>query len=112
MQAEGWARRLRGASWYDELRNLGGALRAPRRESSRLLIVGHPEDQPWHLTAHLEMLAQFRQLPELYPTLVRSELIASHPEDAILVVSELAVPEGILEQVQDARTQGSTVFGL
>src|SRR4051794_28810159 len=96
MQCEGWARRLRNAGWYDDLRSLGRTLRAPRRESSQLLIVGHPEDQPWHLTAHLEMLADFRGLPELRPTLVRGLEIPAHANDAILVVSEYQVPDQVL----------------
>jgi hypothetical protein len=112
LQAEGWARRLRNASWYGDLRALGQSLRAPRRESSKLLVVGHPEDQPWHLTAHLEMLADFRGLNELRPTLVRGIEVPAQANDAILVVSEYQIPDNVLEELDDARTRGATVLGL
>lgn len=111
-ECEGWARRIRNVGWYDELRTLGRSLRVTRRDSSRLLVVGHPEDQPWHLTAHLEMLADFRDLPMLRPTLVRGVEIPADRNDAVLVVSEQAVPVGVLDQLQDARSRGATVLGL
>ena len=111
-QCDGWARRVRNKSWYDDLRSLGRSLRSPRQESSRLHVVGHPEDQPWHLTAHLEMLADFRGLEELRPSLVRGIEIPARRNDAILVVSELRMPDEVLEQLDDARTHGATVLGL
>ena len=87
-------------------------MRVARRDGSQLLMVGHPEDQPWHLTAHLEMLADFRGLPHLRPTLVRGVEIPARRNDAILVVSEQRVPEQVLEQIDDARSRGATVLGL
>lgn len=111
-QCEGWARRVRHRSWYGDLRDLGRSLRAPRQESSRLLIVGHPDDQPWHLTAHLDMLATFRGIPELRPSLVRGIELPAQRSDAILVVSEQRVPDALLERLDDARSLGATVLGL
>lgn len=111
-QAEGWARRVRNAAWYDDLRTLGRSVRTARPESSRLLVVGHPDDQPWHLTAHLDLLATFRGLPELKPSLVRGIEVPAERSDAILVVSEQRVPDELLERLDDARALGATVLGL
>jgi hypothetical protein len=111
-QCEGWARRIRRAGWYDDLRSLGRSVRTARPESSRLLIVGHPDDEPWHLTAHLDMLATFRGLPELRPSLVRGVEVPAQRSDAILVVSEQRVPDALLERLDDARSLGATVLGL
>jgi hypothetical protein len=111
-QVEGWARRVRHATWYADLCMLGRSVRTARPESSRLLVVGHPDDQPWHLTAHLDLLATFRGLPELKPSLVRGVEIPAERSDAILVVSEQRVPDALLERLDDARTRGATVLGL
>lgn len=112
LQCETWARRVRNTGWYGDLRALGHSVRASRSDSGRLLVVGHPDDQPWHLTAHLELLATFRQVPELHATLARPELDEVSRHDSLLVVTEQPLPEGLLSRLEDARHGGSTVFGL
>lgn len=112
LQCEHWARRVRNAGWYADLRSLGQSLRVSRSSTGRLLVVGHPDDQPWHLTAHLELLAQFRQVPELYPTLAGPDLGEVSRQDSLLVVTEQPLPDDLLSRLDDARHAGSTVFGL
>jgi len=112
-QVETWTRLGRRPSWYGDLRRLGISLRAARRDTGRLLLTGHPDDPPWHLAAHLDLLAQFGGVAHLQPTLVTpDELVDAERRDTVMVVSEHAVPEQMLERVHDARAHGSTVFGL
>ncbi len=88
-------------------------MRDARRDSGRLLLVGHPDDAPWHLTAHLEMLARYRNLPHLTPTLLEPDGLSEVTSaDTVLFVSELAAPERVLDGLQDARRRGSSIFGL
>ena len=112
-QVERWTRIGRRPSWYGDLRHLGASLRVARRDTGRLLLTGHPDDPPWHLAAHLDLLAQFGGAAELAPTLVTpDELAEADRRDTLMVVSEHAVPEQVLQRVDDARGQGATVFGL
>jgi hypothetical protein len=112
-QVERWTRIGRRPSWYGDLRQLGASLRAARRDTGRLLLTGHPDDPPWHLAAHLDLLAQFGGAADLAPTLVTPEdLTDADRRDTLVVVSEHAVPAEMLERVDDARGQGATVFGL
>jgi hypothetical protein len=112
-QVETWTRLGRRPSWYGDLRRLGQSLRAARRDSGRLLLTGHPDDPPWHLAAHLDLLAQFGGVAHLEPTLVTADDLAdADRRDTLLVVSEHAVPDQMLERVDDARGHGATVFGL
>lgn len=111
-QADLLARRLRGARWFPELEDLGAAVRT-RRSAGRLLLVGHPSEDPWHLAAHLETLAAVRSLPSLTPTLVREgRLEGVHRADTVLLLSERKVPDWQLERLDAARARGTTVLGL
>jgi hypothetical protein len=78
-----------------------------------LLLTGHPDDPPWHLAAHHDLLAQFGGAADLAPTLVTGpDLGDADRRDTLVVVSEHAVPSQLLERVDDARGHGCTVFGL
>jgi hypothetical protein len=57
--------------WMAETREFAQALRASARTPRGLLLVGTPEEEPWHLTAHLDEESRLAALPELSPTLVR-----------------------------------------
>ena len=112
-QVETFARLGRRPSWYGDLRQLGQSLRAARRDSGRLLLTGHPDDPPWHLAAHLDLLARFGGVAHLEPTLVTgADLADADRRDTLMVVSEHAVPAETLERVHDVRSHGATVFGL
>src|SRR4051812_763465 len=55
---------LAETGWLERVRELGLALRATRSPGG-LLLVGPPDDEPWHLTAHLRDEAAFSGLPQL-----------------------------------------------
>jgi hypothetical protein len=89
--------------------------------------VGTPDDEPWHLTAHLEQESRLANLPGLAPTLVRWEPPPGAPPhlsvglarveavsrgETLLVVSPDAAPVPLLERVHDARRLGATILAL
>lgn len=120
-------RQLRPGGWLDAARSFGTSLRGAGHEPGRLLVVGTPEDEPWHLTAHLADVARWRSLPALQPTLVRWQVPVGAPAhlsvglDAVhraargttlLVASPTAADDRLLERLDDARRGGATLFAL
>ncbi|GAA3553990.1 hypothetical protein GCM10022419_037950 [Nonomuraea rosea] len=117
---------LAETGWLDRARELGVALRATRSPGG-LLLVGAPDDEPWHLTAHLSDEARFANLPQLAPTLVRWAPPADAPAhlrvglerleraakgETLFVLSERQAPVPLLERVDDARRTGATILAI
>jgi len=113
--------------WMAETREFAQALRASARTPGGLLLVGTPEEEPWHLTAHLDEESRLAALPELSPTLVRwrpppgapahlavglERLEAARRGETLFVVSPVSAPVPLLERVDDARHAGATIFAL
>jgi hypothetical protein len=113
--------------WPERTQEFARSLRSSARAPGSLLLFGPPEDEPWHLAAHLSDESRLNALPEISPTLVRwdpppgapahlriglDRLEAARRGEALLVVSEEAAPEGLLERVDDARRVGATIFAL
>ncbi|MGO8882877.1 MAG: hypothetical protein ACLPUO_21125 [Streptosporangiaceae bacterium] len=113
--------------WLDRTRYFARQLRHTSRTPHGLLIVGTPQDEPWHMTAHLADEARLADLPGLDPVLVRwapppgspphlsigidrLEHVAS--KETLLVVSPVAAPASLLERLDDARKTGATIFAL
>jgi hypothetical protein len=118
---------LSTTGWPERTRHFAKALRRTARIPGGLLLVGPPEDEPWHLAAHLDDESRLNALPELSPTLVRWEpppgapphlrigldrLAAVRRGETLLVVSEDETPVPLLERVDDARRTGATIFAL
>jgi hypothetical protein len=119
---------LEPGEWMEHARWFARALRGQaRRTSGGLLVVGTPDDEPWHLTAHLADEARLAGLPTLDPTLVRwrpppgapphlsvglARLERARRGERLFVVSEQAAPAPLLERVGDARRAGATVLAL
>jgi hypothetical protein len=119
---------LGSSTWLQRARSFARALRgAAPRTPGGLLIVGTPDDEPWHLAAHLDQESRLAQVPGLAPTLVRwapppdapphlriglERIEAARRGETLFVVSANAAPSGLLERVHDARTAGATVLAM
>ncbi len=117
---------LASTGWLERTRELGLALRATR-SAGGLLVVGTPEDEPWHVTAHLSDEARLSGLAQLSPTLVRwapppgapahlrvgvERLRSAGRGETLFVVTEQRAPVPLLERVDDARRSGATILAV
>ncbi len=113
--------------WLDRAAVFARALRGSTRTPGGLMLVGTPEEEPWHLAAHLDEESRLCGLPELAPTLVRwapppgapkhlsvglARLEEARRGESLLVVSPQAAPDPLLERVSDARKSGATILAL
>jgi hypothetical protein len=118
---------LAPTGWLDRTRAFARGLRKATRTPGGLLLVGTPDEEPWHLTAHLDEESRLAGIPELMPTLVRWEvpdgapshlrvglerLEAARRGETVFVVTPATAPVPLLERVSDARRDGATIFAL
>lgn len=118
---------LDGSPWLREADAFSRDLRRAARVPRGLLLAGTPDDEPWHLAAHLSDEAQWNNRPELQPTLLRwalppgapahlsvgmDRLRQLHRGETVLVVTPTVAPSTLLERIADARRRGGTVFAL
>lgn len=118
---------LATTGWPERTREFASALRSSARTPGGLLVFGPPDEEPWHLAAHLDGESRLSGVPELAPTLVRwqpppaapphlrvglDRLEAARRGETLVVVSEDESPAPLLERVDDARRVGATIFAL
>ncbi len=118
---------LAGSGWLERARIFGRALRTTPKSPGGLLVVGTPEFEPWHLTAHLDDESRLSGIAALAPTLVRwsppagapphlavglARLEAAQRGETLFVVTEDRAPVPLLERVNDARKTGATILAL
>jgi len=118
---------MAGSRWLEQAGSLGHALRTSPRSAGGLLVVGTPDYEPWHVTAHLDDEARLSGVAELTPTLVRwspppgapphlavglARLEAARRGETLFVVAEGTAPVPLLERVSDARKTGATILAL
>jgi hypothetical protein len=117
---------LARTGWVERTRDFAGSLRRVS-DPGRLLLVGTPDEEPWHLAAHLDDEARISGLPQLSPTLVRwsappqapphlavtlQRLEAASRKETVFVVAPDAAPDSLLERVADAKRIGATILSI
>jgi hypothetical protein len=117
---------LASSGWVERTREFAASLRRVG-EPGRLLLVGTPDEEPWHLAAHLDDESRIAGLPQLSPTLVRwappptapahlsvtmARLEAASRGETVFVVAPDAAPEPLLDRVADARRVGATILSI
>jgi hypothetical protein len=117
---------LAGSGWVERTVSFASSLRRVR-DPGGLLLVGTPDEEPWHLAAHLDDESRISGIAQLQPTLVRwspppnapahlsvtmARLEAARRGETVFVVAPEAPPESLLERVSDARRVGATVLSI
>jgi hypothetical protein len=110
-----------------DTRIFGASLRRSATIEGGLMLVGTPQEDPWHLTAHLDDEARYSGVAELAPTLVRwapppgapphlaiglERLEHARRGETVFVVAPDAAPDALLERVDDAKRIGATVLAM
>lgn len=118
---------LAPTGWLERTREFAQGLRSATRLRGGLMVFGTPDDEPWHLTAHLDEESRLAGIPELMPTLIRwdppqeapshlrvglERLAAARRGETLFVVTPATAPVPLLERVSDARRTGATIFAL
>lgn len=103
------------------------ALRRLTTRSGGLMLFGPVDEEPWHLTAHLDDELHRAGIDDIRPALVRWSPPAGAPAhlaigldrlreagrgESLLVVSEETPPDLLLERVDDVRRRGTTIFSI
>src|ERR1700730_957872 len=70
---------LAPTGWLERTRVFAQGLRQATRSPGGLPLVGNPDEEPWHLTAHLDEESRLSGIPELMPTLVRWQVPEGAP---------------------------------
>lgn len=118
---------LATTGWVERAGSFARELCEATRDPGGLLLVGTPEDEPWHLAAHLDDESRWHDLPNLTPTLVRwspppvapahlrigmDRIEALGRGETLFVVAPQDPPARLLERASDARKSGAAVFSL
>ncbi len=92
-----------------------------------LMLFGPPEDEPWHLTAHLDDELHRAGVEDVRPSLIRwapppdapphlaiglDRLRDSGRGESLLVVAEQTPADALLERIDAVRRRGTTIFSI
>lgn len=118
---------LTGTELGSRTTEFGYALRRFTTRRSGLMLFGPVDDEPWHLTAHLDDELHRAGVEDLRPSLVRwapppdapphlaiglDRLRDAGRGESLLVVAEDAPADTLLERISDVRRRGTTIFSI
>jgi hypothetical protein len=118
---------LAGTRGLDQAADLARALASGKHSVGGLLLVGTPDDEPWHFGAHLDDEARWAGVPTLAPTWVRwdpppnapphlavglDRLTAAGRGETLLVATPTGAIDPLLERVSDARKHGALILAV
>ncbi|RZT15000.1 hypothetical protein EV649_5781 [Kribbella sp. VKM Ac-2569] len=118
---------LSGTELGSRTTQFGYALRRFTTRRSGLMLFGPVDDEPWHLTAHLDDELHRAGVEDLRPSLVRwapppgapphlsiglDRLRDAGRGESLLVVAEDAPADRLLERISDVRRRGTTIFSI
>lgn len=118
---------LTGTELGSRTTEFGYALRRFTTRRSGLMLFGPVDDEPWHLTAHLDDELHRAGIEDLRPSLVRwapppgapphlaiglDRLRDAGRGESLLVVAEDAPADTLLERISDVRRRGTTIFSI
>jgi hypothetical protein len=118
---------LAGTQGLDRAADLARALASGKHAAGGLLLVGTPDDEPWHFGAHLDDEARWAGVPNLAPTWVRwnpppnapphlavglDRLAAAGRGETLLVATPTGAIDPLLERVSDARRHGALILAV
>jgi hypothetical protein len=118
---------LSGTQGLDQAADLARALASGKHSTGGLLLVGTPDDEPWHFGAHLDDEARWAGVPTLAPTWVRwnpppdapphlavglDRLSAVGRGETLLVATPTGAIDPLLERVSDARKHGALILAV
>lgn len=103
------------------------SLRRFTTRTGGLMLFGPADDEPWHLTAHLDDELHRAGIDDIRPALVRwspppdapphlsiglDRLQEAGRGESLLVVAEKTPTDGLLERIGDVRRRGTTIFSI
>ncbi|WP_329004840.1 hypothetical protein OHA18_15790 [Kribbella sp. NBC_00709] len=118
---------LSGTELGSRTTEFGYALRRFTTRRSGLMLFGPVDDEPWHLTAHLDDELHRAGIEDARPSLVRwapppgapphlaiglDRLRDSGRGESLLVVAEDNPADTLLERISDVRRRGTTIFSI
>ncbi|MFI7060185.1 hypothetical protein ACIBL3_04310 [Kribbella sp. NPDC050124] len=118
---------LTGTELGSRTTDFAHALRRFTTRTGGLLLFGPPEEEPWHLTAHLDDELHRAGVEDVRPSLVRWSPPPGAPPhlaigldrlrdagrgESLLVVAEEDPADTLLERISDVRRRGTTIFSI